>query len=467
MRRLAGVALLLGLLAATAWPALAQPSAATPVSDAEIAQLLRFRADQQHQATGMVIGIIRPSGTSVVAYGPTDAKRARRLGGDTIFEVASLTKIATDLLLADAVGRGEAKLDDPLAAYVPAGVSVPSFESRAITLTDLAAHTSGLPLRPDNLDALPDAPNKYAGYTLGQLYAGLPDYKLTRPPGTQFQYSNVAVALLGQGLALRQHTTYAALLRARITGPLGMADTRLGIDRASADRLAQGHDIDLKPIGPTDDGSLDPAGGLKSTADDLLRFLAVFLDKGPGELPTAGRLMLTVDRPGDDKDTRMALGWRRSVSDGETYYWSNGSGDGSRTFMGFNPARGVAVVALANASSSEGLDDIGRHVLDPAYPVDRTIPPVHHQIRLSAAATDHFLGTYQYAPDDRFVVTRGVTGLIVGSSGGQFVIYPDAPTHFFAKVGDLQFDFAAAGSGPSPSVVLHQDGKSYIYKRVP
>jgi CubicO group peptidase (beta-lactamase class C family) len=446
---------------------MAHPVRAAPVSDAEIARLLRFRAEMQHQATGMVVGVIRASGSSLVAYGPTDRKGARKMAGDTIFEIASLSKIFTDLLLADAVVRGQAALDDRLAAYVPAGVSVPEFEGAAIVLADLATHTSGLPLRPDNLDALPDAPDKYAGYTLDQLYAGLPNYKLTRPPGAKFEYSNVAVSLLGQGLALRQHTTYAELLHARITGPLGLADTRLGIDPAAGDRLAQGHDIDLKPVGPTDDGALDPAGGLKSTANDLLRFLGVFLDRGKGELPTAARLMLTVDRPGDDKDTRMVLGWRRAVIGGETFYWSNGSGDGSRTFMGFNPATGIAVVALADASSAEGLDDIGRHVLDPALPIDGAIPTVHHEIRLSATATDRLLGTYQYAPDDKFVIERGLTGLIVGNSQGQFVIYPETPTRFFAKIGDLVFDFAPAASGPSPSVVLRQDGQSLTYKRAP
>ncbi|MGC1301478.1 MAG: serine hydrolase domain-containing protein [Caulobacteraceae bacterium] len=448
-------------------PAFAQSLTITPISNAEIEQLLRLRAETQHRATGMVIGIIRPSGSSVVAYGPPDGKAVRKMRGDTIFDIASLSKIFTDMLLAEAVVRGEAALDDPLAAYLPPGVAAPKFGDRSITLTDLATHTSGLPLRPINLDALPDATNKYAGYTLDQLYAGLPRYKLAWPPGTQFGYSNVGVALLGQALALRQKTTYAHLLRDRITAPLGLRDTRQGVDAASMDRLARGHDIDLKPIGPTDNGALNPAGGLKSTADDLLRFLGIFLDSSQGELPRAARLMLTIDRPGDDKDTRMALGWRRSVIGRETFYWSNGSGDGSRTFMGFNPARGVAVVALANAASAEGLDDIGRHVLDPALPVNRTVPPIHHQIGLPEIAMNRLLGTYQYSPDDKFVITRGLTGLIVDTGQGQFVIYPESSTHFFSKFGDLQYDFSRAVEGPPPSVVLHQDGKDYTYRRIP
>jgi serine-type D-Ala-D-Ala carboxypeptidase/endopeptidase len=470
---LAGLVSLCALAAGSPVPARAQPvpaavkEAVQPVSDEEIARMIRFRIEKQRRATGIVVGVLRPSGRSLVAYGATDLKGSRQVGGDTIFEIASLTKIFTALLLADAAVRGEAAIDDPLSAYVPPGVTVPAYEGRPITLADLATHGSGLPLRPNNLQAKPDEPNKYAGYSLDQLYAGLPDYRLTRPPGSKFEYSNVAFGFLGQSLALRRRTSYADLLRTRISAPLGMADTRLDLDPATRPRLVQGHDIDLKPVETSDDGALGPAGGLRSTANDLLRLLGVFLDEGSDGLAPAARLMLTVDRPGQEEHTRMALGWRRTVVDGETLYWSNGSGDGSRAFMGFNPARKIAVVALANASSGEGVDDIGRRVLDPASPVNLKIPSVHHEIVLPARALDRFLGTYQYAPDDRITITRGATGLILSTGSGQLVIYPEAADLFFTKGVEARIEFDRAKSGPSPILVLHQDGQSFTYKRVP
>ncbi len=442
-------------------------AASQTVGDPQIARLIRFRIEMQHRGAGVVVGILRPSGPSIVAWGQTALNGRRQMDGSTVFEAASLTKVFTALLLADAATRGEASLDDPLSAYAPPGMSTPGFGTRAITLTDLATHTAGLPLRPNNIHVAPDTPNKYAGYTLAQLYAGLPDYKLTRPPGSRFEYSNVGFALLGHGLGLRLSAPYDDLLRKRVIVPLGLSDTDLEVAASARPREAQGYDVDLKPVSPSHEGALSPAGGLHTTADDLLRFLALFLKgEGPGELPKAARLMLTVDRPGEDKDTRMALGWRRTTTHGETYYWSNGSGDGSRTFMGFNPRRGTAVVALINASSGEGVDDIGRLVLDPAQAVDLKIPAVHHQINLAAGALDHFLGTYQYAPDDRIEITRGVTGLLAGSGPGQFVIYPDGASHFFAKVVDLEFDFGPLTSAAPPFLILHQDGKVYTYKRV-
>lgn len=348
----------------------ASPMAA-PVSDAQVERWLRFRIARQKLATGGVVAILRPPGRSLIAYGPNDRKGARRLGGDSVFEIASLSKVFTALLLADFVVRGEARLEDPLAGHVPPGMTVPQFNGAAITLVDLATHTSGLPLRPGNIEGAPDRPNKYAGYSFAQLYADLPNHTLTHAPGSQFRYSNLGVALLGQGLALKAQAPFPDLLGRRVTGPLGLVDTQFGESPGSVGRRAQGHDLDLRPVGASDDGVLAPAGGLRSTPNDLLRLLELFLTgAGPGELPAAARLMMDVDRPGDDANTRMALGWRRTTIHGETYYWSNGSGDGARAFMGFNPARRIGVVAIADAASGAGLDDIARRVLDPQQDVD-------------------------------------------------------------------------------------------------
>lgn len=459
------------------WPVQAAEAAVQPgssvlraatIDDREIAKLVRFRIERQRAATSAVVGVLRPSGRSLVAYRSKRGPHAVEPGGDTIFEIASLTKVFTALLLADAVTRGDVRLDDPLSAFVPTGVKVPESDGRAITLADLATHTSGLPLRPTNLDAAPDAPDKYAGFSLERLYAGLPQYRLVRAPGSQFEYSNLAFALLGHALARQAHEPFPDLLRLRVTAPLGLADTGFEENPAAAGRRAQGHDLDLKPIGPAGDGALNPAGGLRSTANDLLRLLDLFLnDAGPPALTQAARFMLTLDRPGDGDDTRMTLGWRRTVAHGETCYWSHGSSDGSRTFMGFNPRRGVAVVALADAASGAGLDDIGWRVLDPLAAVDLKVVPRPPVVELPPAALDRVLGTYRYAPNDEMTITRGVTGLIVTAGSSQLLIQPASRTRFFAKSGgDLYFEFPGPASTPADRFVLHQDGKSFVYRRV-
>lgn len=353
---------------------------------------------------------------------------------------------------------------------MPEGVTAPTFEGRQITLADLATHGASLPLRPNNLAAgAPDAVNKYANYTLEQLYAGLPNYRLTRAPGTKFEYSNLAFGLLGQGIALREGKTFEEVLRTRVIAPLGLRDTSLVDDPAKAGRRAQGHDFDLNPIGPTGDGALSPAGGLRSTASDLLKLLDLFLSgRGPRDLVAASRLMLTIDRPGDDDVTRMTLGWRKTTVHGETYYWSNGSGDGSRVFMGFNPVRRLGVVALADTASGGGLDDIGRRVLDAQQQVDEAVIPVPAFVTLPEDVLLRVIGRYEYAPGDAFEITRGVTGLIVTAGTSQLVIKPQSPTLYASRMAPgILFEFEGADKGPARSLILHQEGRTYVYRRTP
>lgn len=456
---------------------LAAACAHSPLSQAsddqggeEFRRLVRDRILRQHAAHAAVAGTLTSSRRRIFTVRDSHASNRYPLSGDTIFEVASLTKIFTALLLAVEVVHGRTRLDDPLQEYVPDGVVAPTFEGRQITLADLATHGASLPLRPNNLAmSAPDAPNKYAGYTLDQLYGGLPNYRLARAPGSQFEYSNLAFALLGQGIALRAGASFAEVLRRQVTGPLGLHDTSLELDPRKAGRRAQGHDFYLDPIGPTGNGALSPAGGLRSTANDLLTLLDLFLnDRGPSDLVAAARLMLTVDRPGDDDATRMTLGWRKTTIHGETYFWSNGSGDGSRTFMGFNPARRVGVVALADAASGSGLDDIGRKFLDPQQEVDTAIVPVPVFISLPDDVLLRVLGRYEYEPGDAFEISRGATGLVVTSDNGQFIIRPQSPTRYASKmVPGLIIEFEGADVGPARGAILLQDGKTYAYRRVP
>lgn len=436
--------------------------------DVEISRLVRHRILEQHVACAAVLATLRDTNRNLVTVQDPRID-GEGPGAHTIFEVASLTKIFTALLLAEEVVSGRAQLTDPLQAYVPDGVTVPQLQGRVITLADLATHGASLPLRPNNLAAIaPDAPNKYAGYTLAQLYDGLPDYRLTRAPGARFEYSNLGFALLGQGLALRSGESFTDLLKRRITDPLGLGDTGFIDDPARAGRRAQGHDFDLNPIGPTGNGALDPAGGLRSTAHDLLILLELFLNqRGPRGLVEASRLMLSIERPGDDAATKMALGWRRTIAHGETYYWSNGSGDGSRTFMGFNPARRVAVVALADAASGQGLDDIGRRVLDAQQVVDTVVRPVPITIALPEEVLGRVMGRYQYAPDDLMEISRGATGLIVTAGTSQLVIQPQSATRYVSRMmPGVAFDFAGADIGLASALILHQDGQSYVYTRI-
>jgi len=159
-------------------------SISTPLpSDDEIRRILIERIDIRHQGIGIVVGVIGVNQHRVVAYGHFDQGDPRPLDGDTIFEIGSITKVFTRLLLADMVHRREISLDDPVARFLPSTVMVPERNGRTITLVDLVTHTSGLPREPSNMNPNYSG-NPYAGYTVEQLYQFLSHYSLTRDIGS-------------------------------------------------------------------------------------------------------------------------------------------------------------------------------------------------------------------------------------------------------------------------------------------
>jgi len=192
----------------------------------EIRQILVKHIDQQKQAVGIVVGVIEPTGRRVVSYGNLANGDPRTLDGDTIFEIGSVTKVFTSLLLAEMVSRKEVALDDPAAQYLPEHVRMPERSGKAITLLDLSMHCSGLPRVPGNLNPK-DPANPYADYSVDDLYQFLSGYTLPRDPGSEVECSNLGAGLLGHILARRAGTDYETLVRARITEPLSMPDTVL------------------------------------------------------------------------------------------------------------------------------------------------------------------------------------------------------------------------------------------------
>jgi CubicO group peptidase (beta-lactamase class C family) len=342
-------------------------------------------------------------------------------------------------------------------------VRVPQHGGKQITFVDLATHSSGLPLRPTNL-ASQTALNKYAGYTVEQLYQGLADFKLTRDPGAAFEYSNWGFGLLGNALAHCAGKSYAALLAERVTGPLAMRDTTFIPGSALRSRLAAPYDGKLQPVGNETTGALDAAGGLYSTVDDLLKFIEVFLERGPQPLVTAGAMLLEPRRAGDGPDTRMGLGWRVTTTHGMTTIWSSGRADGYRAFMGFDPRARVAVVALTNAATNVGVDDIGWHVLDPSVAITRA----HPRTALSADVLERYIGRYKFDDGVVMTVAREADHLVVQMTGqGPSAIFASGPREFFPEDIEAQFVFAESGTAPTQSLVLNQDGHTYKAQRIP
>jgi CubicO group peptidase (beta-lactamase class C family) len=310
------------------------------------------RIDQAKHGTGALVGLLTPQGRSFAAYGRI------RTGGpeptlDTIVEIGSIGKVFTAFVLADMVERGEVALDDPVSKYLPATVTVPSFQGKAMTLADLATHTSGLPRDSVPVDLESDR-SPYEGYTAEQLYAFLGRHQLERAPGSKWEYSNVGVGLLGNALARRAGVEYEDLVRRRLLDPLGMTSTRINVGSEQAARRATGHNGKLMPVPPWTGGVIAATGGWNSTAADMLTFAADVLDDKSPRRPVYAR-MTSVTRPGSGQGVQQALGWELFRYRNNDMLGHNGGTFGFEARMVVDTTRKRAVIAWANGRSGNGV----------------------------------------------------------------------------------------------------------------
>ena len=331
----------------------------------DIRAILVNRVDQK-KAVGIIVATIDAHGRNTVAYGAVAKDRSDAPDGNTVFEIGSVTKVFTSLLLADMVERGEVRLDEPVADLLPKTVKVPSHNGRQITLLDLSTQSSGLPRLPANL--LPaDFTNPYADYTPAKLYEFLSGYTLTRDPGEKYEYSNLGAGLLGYALALNARMSYEELLSKRILDPIGMHDTSITLTADQRKRLATGHNAALNPVANWTFDVLAGCGALHSTANDLLTFLAANMELTDTPLKAAMRRMRSIRKPTGMPDLDIAMAWHIFTKFGGEIVWHNGGTYGYRSFIGFDPVAKKGVVVLCNTFMDN--DDVGLHVLDSRYSV--------------------------------------------------------------------------------------------------
>ena len=339
-------------------------------SDEAIREIAR-QAGTISGKVGIVIGVLDADGSRrVVSVGdvPYD--------GRTLFEIGSITKVFTGILLAEMAERGEVRLEQPVAELLPGDVVVRSRNGRQIRLVDLSTHTSGLPRMPDNFTPA-DPGNPYVDYTPAKLYDFLRRHELRRDIGVEAEYSNVGVGLLGHALARRAGTSYEALVTARILDPLKLAATKITLSPAEVASLAPGHDASGRQVQNWDlTEAFAGAGALRSNVDDMLTFLAANLSP-PGDSPL-GRAIRSAQtaRFKGAGGRQGGLGWGRSLLKQERLVLTHGGGTGGYlTFVGLDPERRLGVVVLSNqipvlvSGQTPPVTRLGLHLLDTRMPV--------------------------------------------------------------------------------------------------
>lgn len=334
------------------------------VLDNDIAEALKSGELGPSTGAGVSIAVVEHGVTRIFSYGAAKP--------DSIFEIGSITKTFTGLVLSQMVEQGTVRLDDPVRELLPPStVAKPAGDE--ITLLDLATQHSGLPRLPDNLKPA-DPANPYADYGPANLYAFLAKHKVAKAAQPSFLYSNLGFGLLGQALSNRAGTSYAALLEQEITGPLGLKDTVVSLLPEQQARFIPGHDRDHHPVKAWEFDALAGCGAIRSTAPDMLAYLQANLhpenfkatigSSAGTTMPAAliqSHLLRADAIEAGVVDRRIALAWFFSPATGS--YWHNGGTGGYSSFAFFNPKGDYAAVVLLNTSFEHGFADrLGQHI---------------------------------------------------------------------------------------------------------
>lgn len=402
------------------------PSFAQKALPAEVVTSINARINNGYSPS-IAIGIIDKDGPKYYLFG-TKTAGGQPVNEHTIYEIGSISKTFTGILLAQAVLEGRVKTDDPAQIHLPSGVKLPTKDGQQITLGHLSDHTSALARMPSNFNPK-DPANPYADYTVDQMYTFLNGYTLPRKIGEQYEYSNLAQGLLGHILSLKAGTSYEALMLNKIAKPLGMRETKITFDEKMKLNLAMGHSHGVQ-VSNWDIPTLAGAGAIRSSVHDMLIYLQANMGLKKSKLYPAMQLAHQArhDKPGGG--TRVGLGWHISKGAEGDVIWHNGGTGGYRTFAGYVQETGKGVVVLTN--SDKGADDLGFHLLNSAAKLIEVKKSALVEIRktLDAQGTDAAWKVYgnlkkdlSYTLDEDEVNSLGYNYLQSGNTKAALVLF--------------------------------------------
>jgi CubicO group peptidase (beta-lactamase class C family) len=352
--------------------------AATPDTTAAETEEIRAALEQavgfRASIAGMVAAVVDENGANMAAHGSTGVDGVA-LDAGTVFEIGSITKVMTALMLADMVERGEVAFDDPVTDYLPASATLQP-RGRPITLLDLATYTSGLPRMPGNIpQEWLRRPNPLADFTTDMLFDALVDLTPEHEAGAHYEYANFGFALLGVALARRASTSYEQLLIERVCDPLGLDRTRITLTPDMQAHVAQGHNLGGELAQLLDMPGLQGAGAARADANDMVAFLEAAMGLRRTPLDAAFARLLETRRPTPLAGTDAALGWFVSSDGNEEIVWKSGATSGFGSCLAFSTRSRRGAFVLSNflwrkadgAAVDAGLVDIATSLINPDF----------------------------------------------------------------------------------------------------
>jgi CubicO group peptidase (beta-lactamase class C family) len=435
----------------------------TTSAKVDVAEILEHRIDRDQANVGIAVAVIENGATLFFSHGTWGQTVDTPVDEHTLFEAGSITKLFTNLLLAELVNEGRIDLGAPIVDYLPEGTHLPTYEGRIITAFDLATHSSGLPPIPEGIENK-GLNNPYSGYGSDALLEWLGGYELNRTPGAEFSYSNVGTALLAQAIEHVRGEEYPTLLTERILGPLEMTETQLALTGSETPDMAIGHNAGGEAVPHWDFDAFAPVGGLLTTTSDLSKFIAAASGAVESPLSAAFKTMLTRSRPAGGEEA-IGLGWFITPTGAGEIVWHNGITGGFRSFAGFERESGKGVVVLSNMVTPAGVEDIGMHLLHPPLPL-REQPEAREAIEIDASVLPGYVGDYVLAPGVVISVATEDGRLFAQLIGQEkFELFPESGTKFFYRVVDAQVTFVV-DEGKATGLILHQNGQDMPALRV-
>ncbi len=318
--------------------------------DKTVDSLARTYIDLANTA-GLSIGVIENGQILTYHYGETDKKSMKLPTNNTLYEIGSITKTFTGLLLAQAVFEKKIDLMADIRQYLPEKYPNLTFENQPILIQHLANHTAGLVSFPsEDIAAKPnfDARNPYKHYTSDHVLAYLHTVKLERKPGEKAEYSNFATGLMGIILEKVYGMSYEALLKKYITDPLSTPSIKITLSDADKANFATAHDENGNTTSHWDITGLGAAGAIRANLTDMLRYAQLNRDAETEAIRLAQTPTFR-----QNKSTQTGLYWQlQTNSKGQLIVWHNGGTGGFSTFCGFLKEKKLAIVVMANSSVS-------------------------------------------------------------------------------------------------------------------
>ena len=347
---------------------------------AEIPQQAKTEADlrvQHGHNPSIAIGLYQDGQLDYYVTGYQNLQSKTPATVETLYEIGSITKTFTALLLADAVTREQVQLNQKINTYWPDQMILSDQDKRSITFQDLATHSSGLYRMPINFNLFSQDP--FADYDTTMLQQAFP--KATPyPVGSRYLYSNLGFGLLGETLGKALNDDYESLVEERLLHPLRLTNTFFHVPESHQPKLATGYKGN-KSNSHWNFKALAGAGALKSDIQDLLSYGIQTLNEQPATLTDA--LKLVKQQHYAHKGARIALGWHFSGP----YIWHNGGTGGFSTMLMIDPNRRIVAAAMTNADPNNDVEDIVSYLMGHSlsfnkyqYPVEISADKLHSRV---------------------------------------------------------------------------------------